>query len=153
MKRRAQPEDMMLVIRKLIEQSGVTLDEQTRRTLDTLASDLPPGDPDRLREALAEALPDLLEQRRRLNGANLQSSIDTVDNVTDVQSLLHPDVARKNLDRLVSAWERKDGREVDRLLKEFGEEVRIDSARLEREARESISVSMAGFRLKPLSEA
>ena len=152
MKRRAQPEDMMLVIRKLIEQSGVTLDEQTRRTLDTLASDLPPGDPERLREALAEALPDLLEQRRRL-----QEQMDVqgaTEPVTDVQSLLHPDVARKNLDRLVTAWERKDGREVDRLLKEFGEEpVRIDSARLEREARESISISMAGFRLKPLSEA
>ena len=152
MKRRAQPEDMMLVIRKLIEQSGVTLDEQTRRTLDTLASDLPPGDPERLREALAEALPDLLEQRRRLQEQmDVQGAIEPV---TDVQSLLHPDVARKNLDRLVTAWERKDGREVDRLLKEFGEEpVRIDSARLEREARESISISMAGFRLKPLSEA
>ena len=151
MKRRAQPEDMMLVISKLIEQSGVTLDEQTQRTLDTLASDLPPGDPERLREALAEALPDLLEQRRRL-----QEQMDVqgaIEHVTDVQSLLHPDVARKNLDRLVTAWERKDGREVDRLLKEFGEEVQIDSAQLEREARESISVSMAGFRLKPLSEA
>ena len=152
MKRPARPEDLILVIRKLIEQSGVTLDEQTRRTLDTLASDLPPGDPERLREALAEALPDLLEQRRRLG---LQAGVDGDESsVTDVQSLLHPDVARKNLERLVTAWERKDGREVDRLLKEFGEEpVRIDSARLEREARESISISMAGFRLKPLSEA
>lgn len=161
------PADLMQAIRKIVEQSGVSLSPEVLRSLDALEQEAiergGPPDPIRLREALAEALaeglPDLRAQQRAAveqleagEAGGEEAREELVDNEVMVQSLLHPDVARRNLDRLLSAHARGDGAEVDRVLKELGDGPRMDTARLEREARDDISALMSGFRLKPLSE-
>ena len=146
MSAKVHPADVLSAVEALLGAAKVTLPPELQGALDSLAAEVGPGDPDRLKASLQEFLPELQAFQAEARAARLDGTIPEVRPV-DVEAI------QRQVGKLAAAWGQQDGEGVDAALaalRALNDDPTAERARLEAEAAASISASVSGVTLKPL---
>lgn len=146
MSAKVHPADVLSAVEALLGAAKVTLPPELQDAMTSLAAEVGPGDPERLKASLQEFLPELQAFQAEARAARLDGELPPVK-ALDVEAI------QRLTGQLAAAWGQQDGEGVDAALaslRALTEDPAAERERLEADAAASISASVAGVKLKPL---